>query len=837
MTRRDPDPYPEEVRPIPIQRPSHTPDDDPTVYGPLPNAPTAATPHAAPNDPTVQSHHPSPNDPTAPSLDPRAADARVVSPREGPNDPGSAPHHPSADDPTVPSHDPRADDPRLGSQRRDPNDPPAVAHHPSADDPTVPSPDPRADDSRVVRQRSAANDPTGLVQRTDPNDPTVLSPLPGADESRVVVHGHRPNDPTVVTQRSGADDARPVTQRPGTNNPTELTYGAGTDDPKVVADDPTVVAQSARWNDPTVVGQRADSNDAMAAHRSGSSRPDDAAVAARPALGPDDPTVETVFPQSATRDVAAPHSAGPEVAPQSAGGDVGASGGVGDIPAQQSDGRDLAALRGAGPDLRAPQQVERDAAAPQVAVAAAGGVGAGGDMAAPQGEVRDAAAAQDARPEVVAADRLGRDGTAADGHPTVIADLDLPPEPQARAPQPHSANRRPAWESAPEGARAEEERAAQAPGVEAPGEVAWGAQAPGEVAWDAQAPGVEVPGEEPRSAQARGVETPGVEVLGAQAPGVEGAERQGAWEAAQGRQAGWQEYHARLAELTEIRVRHPERVAEAWQQRRTRALVGDDGRLLIVAADHPARGALGVRGDRMAMASRPELIARLMTALQRPGVDGVLATPDILEDLLLLGALEGKVVIGSMNRGGLQGAAFEVDDRFTAYRTADEIAARRLDGGKMLTRIDLGDPGTVTTLESSAAAVTGLAEHKLMAMVEPFWSTRAEDGRVTNLLDPDSVIKSIQIASALGATSAYTWLKLPVVDELDRVMEATTLPTLLLGGDPTVAPEATYASWGKALSLSSVRGLVVGRALLFPPDGDVAAAVDQAAALVHGAVT
>jgi hypothetical protein len=287
--------------------------------------------------------------------------------------------------------------------------------------------------------------------------------------------------------------------------------------------------------------------------------------------------------------------------------------------------------------------------------------------------------------------------------------------------------------------------------------------------------------------------------------------------------------------LTELRVRHPERIAEAWQQRRTRELVGDDGRLLIVAADHPARGALGVRDDRHAMASRSGLIDRLVTALERPGVDGVLATPDILEDLLLLGALEGKVVIGSMNRGGLQGASFELDDRFTAYGTAADIAARRLDGGKMLTRIDLDDPGTVATLESGAKAVTELAEHKLMAMVEPFWSTR-RDGRVTNLLDAESVIKSVAIASGLGATSAYTWLKLPVVDDLPRVMEATTLPTLLLGGDPTVAPEETYASWGKALTLPAVRGLVVGRALLFPPDGDVASAVDQAATLVHGGV-
>jgi hypothetical protein len=129
--------------------------------------------------------------------------------------------------------------------------------------------------------------------------------------------------------------------------------------------------------------------------------------------------------------------------------------------------------------------------------------------------------------------------------------------------------------------------------------------------------------------------------------------------------------------------------------------------------------------------------------------------------------------------------------------------------------------------------VSDLAAHRLMAMVEPFWSTR-RDGRVINLLDPDSVIRSVHIAAGLGATSAYTWLKLPVVADLERVMEATTLPTLLLGGDPTVAPEETFASWGKALSLPSVRGLVVGRALLFPPDGDVAAAVDHAADLVHG---
>jgi hypothetical protein len=287
-----------------------------------------------------------------------------------------------------------------------------------------------------------------------------------------------------------------------------------------------------------------------------------------------------------------------------------------------------------------------------------------------------------------------------------------------------------------------------------------------------------------------------------------------------------------VADLTEIRVREPHRIAKAWAGRRRRDLVGPDGRLLIVAADHPARGALGVRGDAQAMASRSELLGRLATAVSRPGVDGVLGTPDILDDLLLLGVLEGKVAIGSMNRGGLQGSSFELDDRFTAYRARD-IAASGLEGGKMLTRIDLDDPGTVATLEASASAVTELAEHGLMAMVEPFLSTR-RDGRVTNLLDAESTIRSIHIASGLGATSAHTWLKLPVVDDLARVMDATTLPTLLLGGDPQGEPQETYASWGQALDLPAVRGLVVGRALLFPPDGDVAAAVDIAAELVHG---
>lgn len=130
-----------------------------------------------------------------------------------------------------------------------------------------------------------------------------------------------------------------------------------------------------------------------------------------------------------------------------------------------------------------------------------------------------------------------------------------------------------------------------------------------------------------------------------------------------------------IAGLVRVRVQNPEAIAEAAARRRRRPLLNDTGRLLIVAADHPARGALAVGDRELAMADRADLLGRLCLALSRPGVDGVLATADILDDLLLLGALENKVVMGSMNRGGLRGARFELDDRFTGYRPRTSTAS------------------------------------------------------------------------------------------------------------------------------------------------------------------
>ncbi|WP_296631462.1 deoxyribose-phosphate aldolase [Rhodoluna sp.] len=287
-----------------------------------------------------------------------------------------------------------------------------------------------------------------------------------------------------------------------------------------------------------------------------------------------------------------------------------------------------------------------------------------------------------------------------------------------------------------------------------------------------------------------------------------------------------------FAKLREDRAAHPEKLAEIYSARSRRNVVQGDGRLFIIAADHPARNALSVRDNARAMENRYDLIERLATALSRPGVDGVLGTPDIIDDLALLGCLEGKLVVGSLNRGGLRGASFEMDDRITGY-DINGIVRDGLDFAKMLNRVNLGDAGTSNMLEYSHNAVSQAAAAKLPIMLEPFMSEWV-NGKIRNDLSTDAVIDSISIASALGNSSAYTWMKLPVVENMARVMESTTLPTLLLGGDPVGDPKEIYDSWGRALELPGVRGLVVGRSLLYPQDGNVAVAIDTAVKLVHG---
>ena len=287
-----------------------------------------------------------------------------------------------------------------------------------------------------------------------------------------------------------------------------------------------------------------------------------------------------------------------------------------------------------------------------------------------------------------------------------------------------------------------------------------------------------------------------------------------------------------LLNLTQTRVDDPGKIERALEKRVRRPNLTKDGRLFLVAADHPARGALSAMGNPSAMGNRLDLLRRLVDALEVEGVDGILASADIIEDLALLGVLDDRVVIGTTNRGGIIGADWELDDRMTAY-DAEHIERRGLDGGKMLLRIALDDSGTATTIEACAKLVTDLADRKLMAMIEPLPYERDAERGVRLIRDQAQLLAAIAIASGLGSSSAYSWLKVPAWSQMEEIAAVTTLPLLILGGSAGPDLAVTLGTWEVALAQPTVRGLVVGRALLYPTSGDVHSAVSAAAKLVR----
>ena len=95
-----------------------------------------------------------------------------------------------------------------------------------------------------------------------------------------------------------------------------------------------------------------------------------------------------------------------------------------------------------------------------------------------------------------------------------------------------------------------------------------------------------------------------------------------------------------LDEITDVRIAHPRWVMKEARQRKRRKTLAPDGRLVLAAVDHPARGVNEIRGDALAMGDRHQYLARARRVLDDPDLDGIMATPDVLEELLILSHLE-----------------------------------------------------------------------------------------------------------------------------------------------------------------------------------------------------
>ena len=297
-----------------------------------------------------------------------------------------------------------------------------------------------------------------------------------------------------------------------------------------------------------------------------------------------------------------------------------------------------------------------------------------------------------------------------------------------------------------------------------------------------------------------------------------------------------------FTEVFERRIRAPEFIAEVAAARVRRDVFAPDGRLFVIAADAAARGVIGTRGEVTCLAKRHEMLARVATALSDPAVDGVLSNADFIDDLLVLDGLrkergeesllDGRLLVGCMNRGGLLGSVFELDDTFTGY-TVQGIVRRRLDSAKVMLRIDPSDPGTGRTLLTIAQVVEECSEIDLPVFFEVFPVRREADGRYTMIKDTVEATRSVAIASGVASDTSKLWLKIPPYPDLADIAFASACPIVVLGGDSTGEGGIDQTVASAMAAAPNVCGCMVGRRMLWPADDDVAAVVRSVGAVVH----
>jgi DhnA family fructose-bisphosphate aldolase class Ia len=297
-----------------------------------------------------------------------------------------------------------------------------------------------------------------------------------------------------------------------------------------------------------------------------------------------------------------------------------------------------------------------------------------------------------------------------------------------------------------------------------------------------------------------------------------------------------------FAAITDARIQRPTLVQEEAERRKRRSVPAPHGTLVLLAADHPARNVLNVLDDPLGMADRHAYLARILRVLTYAGVDGVMATPDIIEDLFILtrlikerggpSLLDERLLVGCMNRGGVKGTSFEMEDAFTAF-TTERLQALRMDGAKFMFRLDPRDPASGRTLVACADAVSQCVRADLAAFLEPLPVKRVGKKYVVQRTVAD-LAGIVSVASALGASSLNTWLKIPSCLGLDRVARATTLPILILGGEVTGDPLPVLKDLHTAMQAGpTIRGALIGRNVIFPGPDDPRAMAAAVAALVH----
>lgn len=294
--------------------------------------------------------------------------------------------------------------------------------------------------------------------------------------------------------------------------------------------------------------------------------------------------------------------------------------------------------------------------------------------------------------------------------------------------------------------------------------------------------------------------------------------------------------------ITDIRIDRKKVVSEEAKLRVKRSLLTTDGKLTILAADHPGRIVTNYGDDPIFMGDRYRYLGHVLRVLLGSDFDGIMGTPDILEELFILswlyrqkyekGFLDNRVMIGTMNRGGLFGTAFEMDDRFTSYNVK-KLSELGLDGGKFMFRLEDNDDGSGKTMSYCSKAIEDLNYFGLAAFFEALPVRKGSMGYPIRK-DAESLIKIIGVATAMGDSSLNLWIKIPYCEDYHLVAASTTCPILMLGGASKGNPIPTLKEFEAGLKAgNNVRGILAGRNILFPGSDDPACVAQAAHGVVH----
>lgn len=229
-----------------------------------------------------------------------------------------------------------------------------------------------------------------------------------------------------------------------------------------------------------------------------------------------------------------------------------------------------------------------------------------------------------------------------------------------------------------------------------------------------------------------------------------------------------------------------------------------DGKAMILAIDHRQRGIQdGIENFR----SLVSLIERLS-----PYIDTIMTTKEPLAQLIVNGSLKDKGLVLSLNRTGLAGTSFEMDDRLVC--TVETALRWGLDGVKLLIKFNKNNQFTNDQLTLLANVVEECEKWSMPLMVEPLYMN-LEDGKLVM----DRSYEAIKWVSIITNDFRVPILKVPYVksnsreegiEQFKKIVDSVNAKVLLLGGPKRNNPLDVLRDFEDGVK-AGASGFVVGR--------------------------